>query len=182
MMEGETRPQQMTAILPRRGGESVPRPRVRRVCVPVCACARVRVRVRVRVPCGCDHMDVCSCICDEEFERPSKTRMYTGVHTDDARTAVAVKVRNRWAFAPAFLCAHDARRDPLLEAVCVCVCVCVCAHPQSAHTQSAHKQSQQTHTPTHTHTHMHILRALMFANSSLATPPLPCIVQVPGAS
>ena len=80
MMEGETRPQQMTAILPRRGGESVPRPRVRRVCVPVCACARVRVRVRV--PCGCDHMDVCSCICDEEFERPSKTRMYTGVHTD----------------------------------------------------------------------------------------------------
>ena len=84
------------------------------------------------------------------------TQMYTGVHTDDARTAVAVKVRNRWAFAPAFLCAHDARRDPLLEAVCVCVCVCVCAHTQSAHTQSAHKQSQQTHTPTHPHTHAHI--------------------------
>jgi hypothetical protein len=154
MMEGETRPQ-MTAILPRRGGESVPRPRVRRVCVPLCACARVRVRVL----CGCDHIDVCSCICDEEFERPSKTRRYTGVHADDARTAIAVEVRNRWAFAPAFLCAHDARRDPLLEAVCVCIYMCThakCTHTQSAHTHAhTHTQHTQTHTHTHTHTLTH---------------------------
>jgi hypothetical protein len=47
MMEGKGRRQQMTAILPRRGGESVPRPRVPRVCVPLCAC----VGVRVLVPC-----------------------------------------------------------------------------------------------------------------------------------
>ena len=66
--------------------------------------------------------------------------------------------------------------------LCVCVCVCVYVHTRKVHTRKVHTSNHNKHTHPHTHTHMHILRALMFANSSLATPPLPCILQVPGAS